>query len=81
MRTHLVLLVAVVLFAAGCARGADDELRGLVDDVAPADGEMLECTGARTGAPPRVLVELAAFEDDAGIQPGRLCAVTRRFTG
>jgi hypothetical protein len=43
MRTHLVLLAAAVLLAAGCAPGADGELRSLVDEVAPADGEMVEC--------------------------------------
>ena len=30
--------------------------------------------------PGSVLVELAAFEDEAGIQPGWLCAQARPFT-
>jgi hypothetical protein len=158
MRARLILLATVVLLAAGCAPGSNDELRGLVDDVRPANGEMLECNwgtnwgaesgsyyncfyivpgkvdkvgrdvldriaalgftvtcrtdahtveliGARGGTmfyadvlgngfvhgrnvdesdvdlpPGSVLVELAAFEDDAGIQPGRLCALARSFT-
>jgi hypothetical protein len=151
MRRKLVLIAAVA-FVAGCAPGANEELRGLVDEVAPAERSMLECnwgtnwgsesgsyygcsyfvpgrlkrvgqavlnrmaargftvtcrvdahaielTGARDGTMfyadilangfihgrnveaadvdiPRghVLVEIAAIEDDAGVQPGRLCA-------
>lgn len=151
MRKQLVLIATVALVAA-CAPGANEELRGLVDGVAPAERDMLECTwgtnwgtdsgsyygcsyfvqgrlknvgqavldrmakrgftvtcrvesrnieltGSRDGTMfyadilakgfthgrnidaadvdiPRghVLVEIAAIEDDAGIQPGRLCA-------
>ena len=158
MRTPLVLVAVAVLLAAGCAPGADGELRSLVEEVAPAEGELVECNwgtnwgadsgsyydcfyivpgkvrpvgrdvldrvaalgftvtcrtdahtveliGARGGTmfyadilgkwfvhgrnveeadvelpPGSVLVELAAFEDDAGIQPGRLCAVASELS-
>lgn len=151
MRKQLILVTTVALLA-GCAPGANDELQGLVDEVAPVEGEMIECNwgttwgddsgsyydcfylvpgslkdvgravldrlaergfivtcrmdshtieliGARDETMfyadilargfvhgrnieesdvdvPRghVLIEVAAFEDDAGVQPGRLCA-------
>lgn len=151
MRKQLVL-IATVAFVAACAPGANEELRALVDDVAPAERSMLECnwgtnrgsesgsyygcfyfvpgrlkqvgqavldrvaaygftvtcrvdshsielTGSRDGTmfyadilatgfvhshnvdaadvdipKGHVLVEIAAIEDDAGVQPGRLCA-------
>ncbi len=47
MRTQITALVAAGAAAAvfaGCAPGANEELRALVDDVAPAEGEIVECT-------------------------------------
>jgi hypothetical protein len=38
----LVLVIAASLLA-GCAPGADDELRGLVDETAPDKRDMVEC--------------------------------------
>src|SRR5215210_224535 len=151
MLRQLTLLLAVALLA-GCAPGSNDELRGLVDDVAPAERQMIECNwgtswgddsgsyydcfylvpgklngvgravlkglaqhgftvtcrmdahtieliGAREGTmfyadilsrgfvhgrnvdesdvdvpQGHVLIEVAAIEGDAGVQPGRLCA-------
>jgi hypothetical protein len=150
MRKQLV--IAAVAFLAACAPGANAELRGLVEEVAPAERSMVECNwgtnwgedsgsyygcfyfvpgklravaeavldrlaarqftvtcrtdshsielvGSRgdtmfyadilaTGVvhgrnvdasdvdipPGHVLVEVAAIEDDSGVQPGRLCA-------
>jgi len=146
MRTHFLLAaaVAVALLLVACAPGANGELRTLVEEVAPVDGEMLECNwgtnwggesgsyygcsyvargttakvaqtlileaaergftvtcragareveliGARDATmlyadvlarrlsdldlpQGHVLVEVVAFEDDAGVQEGRLCA-------
>jgi hypothetical protein len=151
MRKHLVL-ICTVAFVAACAPGANEELQGLVDGVAPAENDIVECnwgtswgsesgsyygcfyfvpgrlkrvgqavleqmaahgftvtcrvdahaielTGSRDGTMfyadilangfihgrnvdaadveiPRgqVFVDIAAVEDDAGVQPGRLCA-------
>jgi hypothetical protein len=151
LRKQLVI-IAGVAFLAACAPGANSELRGLVEEVAPAERSMLECNwgtnwgtdsgsyygcfyfvpgklrvvgeavldrlaarqftvtcrtdshsielvGSRGGTmfyaeilangfvhgrnvdasdvdipPGHVLVEVAAVEDDAGVQPGRLCA-------
>ncbi len=42
MRKQL-FIVASVFFLAGCAPGANSELRGLVDEVTPAQRSMLEC--------------------------------------
>lgn len=151
MRKQLTFVTAVALLA-GCAPGANDELRGVVDEVRPPEGNMLECNwgtswgdesgsyydcfylvpgklrnvgqavltrlaergfivtcrmdahtieliGTREGTmfyadilakgfvhgrnvdesdvdvpKGHVLIEVAAIEDDAGVQPGRLCA-------
>ena len=151
MRKALLLVTTTALLAS-CAPGANEELKGLVDGVAPAKNDILECnwgtswgsdsgsyygcfyfapgrlksvgqavlaqmaaqgftvtcrvdahaielTGSRDGTMfyadilangfihgrnieaadvdiPRghVFVDIAAIEDDAGVQPGRLCA-------
>ena len=146
MRTHLLLAAAALVapLLAACAPGANGELRSLVEEVAPIDGEMVECNwgtnwgddsgsyygcfyaargtaaevaqiliaeaaergfivtcrvqareveliGARDDTmlyahvmarrlsdadlpQGHVLVEVVAFEDEAGVQEGRLCA-------
>jgi hypothetical protein len=42
-RLAVVASLAVASVLTGCAPGADDELRGLVDDLAPAEKEMVSC--------------------------------------
>jgi hypothetical protein len=153
MRTQIALATTLGLLLAGCAPGANEELRGLVEEAKPANAQMIECNwgtnwgdssgsyyscvylvpggvrrvgqevlediaergfivtcrvtrreiellGARgetmvyagvvaSGSEPgsnvslslprgQVLVEVAAFEDDAGVQPGRLCTTPTR---
>jgi hypothetical protein len=39
----LTILVAPAAFLTGCAPGANDELRNLVDGLAPAERDTLEC--------------------------------------
>jgi hypothetical protein len=42
-RTAVVLSVAAALLMAGCAPGANDELRSLVDGVAPHERDTIAC--------------------------------------
>lgn len=57
MRLPLGLsLFAATALLAGCAPGADEELRTLVEDMTPADREMVECNWGRNwgdGGPDR----------------------------
>jgi hypothetical protein len=48
MRTPTLLFAAVAaaLVAAGCAPGRNDDLKEVVDGVAPVEGDMLECSWA-----------------------------------
>jgi hypothetical protein len=67
MRTQLAIAATLAAFAAGCAPGMDDELKGLVDGVAPTDAQMLGCDWAKTWGN-----ESGAYYRCVYVAPGRL---------
>ena len=68
MRMQTAVLAAAALLV-GCAPGADGELRGLVEDVAPAERSMLECNWGKN------------WGDESGAYYGCIYSVPGKLTG
>jgi hypothetical protein len=66
MRTVFAAVPAALLLFAGCAPGRDDDLKQLVDDVAPAGAQLLGC-----GWEKRWGSDAGSFYDCYYVIPGR----------